>query len=80
MCGQCHSSRSDGTDGMETAEIIKGVVRETKPDLLIVIDALAARNSRRLNRTIRLLIPESIQAPVSVITGMRLQKKQLEFR
>ena len=40
--------------GMETAEIIKGVVRETKPDLLIVIDALAARNSRRLNRTIQI--------------------------
>ena len=37
--------------GMETAEIIKGVVRETKPDLLIVIDALAAR---RLNRTIQI--------------------------
>ena len=40
--------------GMETAEIIKGVVRETKPDLLIVVDALAARNSRRLNRTIQI--------------------------
>ena len=40
--------------GMETAEIIKGVVRETKPDLLIVIDAFAARNSRRLNRTIQI--------------------------
>lgn len=40
--------------GMETAEIIKGVVGETKPDLLIVIDALAARNSRRLNRTIQI--------------------------
>ena len=40
--------------GMETAEIIKGVVRETKPDLLIVIDALTARNSRRLNRTIQI--------------------------
>ena len=40
--------------GMETAEIIKGVVRETKPDLLIVIDALPARNSRRLNRTIQI--------------------------
>lgn len=40
--------------GMETAEIIKGVVRETKPDLLIVIDALVARNSRRLNRTIQI--------------------------
>ena len=40
--------------GVETAEIINGVVSETKPDLLIVIDALAARNSRRLNRTIQI--------------------------
>ena len=40
--------------GMETAEIIKGVVRETRPDLLIVVDALAARNSRRLNRTLQI--------------------------
>lgn len=40
--------------GMETAEIIKGVVVETKPDLLIVIDALAARSTRRLNRTIQI--------------------------
>ena len=40
--------------GMETAEIIKGVVRETRPDLLIVVDALAARNSKRLNRTIQI--------------------------
>ena len=40
--------------GMETAEMIKGIVKETKPDLLIVIDALAARNSRRLNRTIQI--------------------------
>jgi spore protease len=40
--------------GMETAEIIKGVVRETSPDVLIVIDALAARSTRRLNRTIQI--------------------------
>lgn len=40
--------------GMETAEIIKGVVHETEPDLVIVIDALAARNTRRLNRTIQI--------------------------
>lgn len=40
--------------GMETAEIVAGVVKETKPDLLIVIDALAARNTRRLNRTIQI--------------------------
>lgn len=40
--------------GMETAEIVKGVIRETKPDLLIVIDALAARSIRRLGTTIQL--------------------------
>ena len=39
--------------GMETAEIIGGVVRETLPDLVIVVDALAARSTRRLNRTIQ---------------------------
>lgn len=40
--------------GMESAEIIKGVVEETKPDYVIVVDALAARSTRRLNRTIQL--------------------------
>ena len=40
--------------GMETAEIVKGVVEQTKPDLLLVIDALAARSTRRLNRTIQI--------------------------
>lgn len=43
-----------GQTGMETLEIIKGVVEETKPDLLIAIDALAARSSRRLNCTIQI--------------------------
>lgn len=40
--------------GMETAEIVKGVVAETKPDGVIVIDALAARSTKRLNRTIQI--------------------------
>lgn len=39
--------------GMETAVIIKGVVTETTPDVVIAIDALAARNSKRLNTTIQ---------------------------
>lgn len=43
-----------GQTGMETVEIIRGVVSETKPDFVIAIDALAARNSRRLNRTIQI--------------------------
>ncbi len=40
--------------GMETAEIVKGVVQETAPDVLIVVDALAARSTKRLNRTIQI--------------------------
>ncbi len=40
--------------GMETSEIVKGIVAETRPDWVIAIDALAARSSKRLNRTIQL--------------------------
>ena len=40
--------------GMETAEIVKGVVKETKPDAVIVVDALASRSTKRLNRTIQI--------------------------
>ena len=40
--------------GMECVEILKGVVKETKPDFLITVDALAARSIRRLGRTIQL--------------------------
>lgn len=40
--------------GMETAEIVKGVVEETAPNAVIVIDALAARSTKRLNRTIQI--------------------------
>lgn len=39
--------------GMETSEIVKGIVDEIKPDFVIAIDALAARNTKRLNRTIQ---------------------------
>lgn len=43
-----------GQTGMETAEIVRGIVNETKPDLVIAVDALAARSSRRLNRTVQI--------------------------
>ena len=39
--------------GMESMEIVAGVVKETKPDFVIAVDALAARNTKRLNRTIQ---------------------------
>lgn len=40
--------------GMESSEIIKGIADEIKPDFVIAIDALAARNTKRLNRTIQI--------------------------
>ena len=40
--------------GMESAEIVRGIVNETHPDLEIAVDALAARNSKRLNRTVQI--------------------------
>ena len=40
--------------GMECVEIIRGIVKETSPDYVITIDALAARSTKRLGRTIQL--------------------------
>lgn len=40
--------------GMESQEIIRGVIKQTKPDVMIAIDALAARSTRRLSRTIQI--------------------------
>lgn len=40
--------------GIETSEILNGLVRDVKPDCLIVIDALASRSISRLCRTIQI--------------------------
>ena len=43
-----------GTTGMETAEILKGIVDNVKPKLVIVIDSLASRSMERISSTIQL--------------------------
>ena len=43
-----------GQTGMESTEIVRGIVKETHPDMVIAVDALAARNSKRLNRTVQI--------------------------
>lgn len=40
--------------GMESVEIAQGVVKQTNPDCVVVVDALAARSTKRLNRTIQI--------------------------
>lgn len=43
-----------GQTGMEVVEIVRGVVKETTPDIVITVDALAARSTKRLGRTIQI--------------------------
>jgi len=43
-----------GITGLETFEVIKGVVDSVKPALLVVVDALAAQNVERIGTTIQM--------------------------
>ena len=43
-----------GTTGIETVEILKGIVDNIHPKLLIVIDALASRSIERISSTIQI--------------------------
>lgn len=43
-----------GTTGIETLEILKGIVENVKPKLVIVIDALASRSIERISSSIQL--------------------------
>lgn len=57
---RCHQSVSSivpgvmAQTGMESMEIVRGITKETKPDVIIAVDALAARSTKRLNRTIQI--------------------------
>ncbi len=43
-----------GLTGIETAEVIQGIVERIQPDIVIAIDALAARSVERIGTTIQL--------------------------
>lgn len=43
-----------GTTGIETQEILKGIVEKVKPDAIIAIDALISRDISRLFKTIQI--------------------------
>ncbi len=59
-----------GLTGIETGEIIKGVVEKTNPDLVICIDALASRNMNRISTTIQ--ISDTGISPGSGVGNKRL--------
>lgn len=43
-----------GTTGIETQEILKGIIDNIKPQLIIIIDALASRSIERISSSIQL--------------------------
>lgn len=43
-----------GITGIETGEIVQGIINHIKPDLIIAIDALASRKMDRINSTIQI--------------------------
>jgi spore protease len=43
-----------GTTGIESSDIVLGIVQKSKPDLVIAVDALAAKSLERVNTTIQI--------------------------
>lgn len=63
-----------GITGIETGEIVKGVVEKVKPDVLIAIDALAARSMERVSTTIQ--IADTGIAPGGGVGNKRMELSQ----
>lgn len=61
-----------GITGIETGEIVKGVVDRIKPDVLIAIDALAARSMERVSTTIQI-------ADTGIAPGGGVGNKRMEL-
>jgi spore protease len=59
-----------GVTGMETAEVIRGVIEHVRPSAVIAVDALAARDSSRICSTIQ--IADTGIAPGSGVGNHRL--------
>lgn len=58
-----------GTTGIETQEILKGIVENVKPKLIIVIDALASKSMQRISSTIQI-------ADTGIVPGAGVRKQK----
>lgn len=61
-----------GITGIETGEIVKGIIDRVKPDYVIAIDALASRKMERVNTTIQL-------ADTGIVPGSGVGNKRMEL-
>lgn len=63
-----------GTTGIETSEIIEGIVKRVEPTYLIVIDSLASSSIERLNKTIQIT-----DTGISPGSGIGNKRKEISF-
>ena len=63
-----------GITGIETGEIVKGVVERVRPDLVIAIDALASRKMERVSTTVQ--ITDTGISPGSGVGNKRMELSQ----
>ncbi len=61
-----------GITGIETGEIVKGIVERIKPDVVVAIDALASRRMGRVNTTIQI-------ADTGISPGSGVGNKRMEI-
>ena len=61
-----------GTTGIETLEIIKGIVDNVKPKMLIVIDSLASKSIERISSTIQIADTRNVPG-----AGVENKRKEL---
>ena len=61
-----------GVTGMETAEVIEKVVQLVKPEVVIIIDSLAAKDIRRISTTIQVC-----DTGISPGAGMGNRRKEI---
>lgn len=63
-----------GSTGIETYEIINSVVQNVKPKFLIVVDALASKSIRRVNKTIQMS-----DAGINPGSGVGNKRKEISY-
>ncbi len=63
-----------GITGVETSDIISGIIEKIKPDFVIAVDALAARSLERVNATIQIS-----DAGIHPGSGVGNKRKELSF-
>ena len=64
-----------GQTGIETSDIISALVKKTKPELVLVVDALASRSLHRVNRTIQIST-----AGINPGSGVGNKRKEISYK